>query len=360
MCFQINSIDVSRRVGIRSRPATRGLPVALPPGRMDRRIVRRQTAERRGRLLSVAVLADRGPLPESTRRGFSLIELLVVLLVIAIVVGLLLPAVQFARESGRRTACMNNLRQQTLALLDYEAQYRVFPAGAVDYMSLTTPCRTWMQSLLPFLGQLPVWDQANADYEASIAVPVGHQGHYTLISTFQCPSDPDSGVLHATHHFGNVACTNYLGVAGLDYEREDGVLHYDSRIRAADISDGLSTTLIVGERPPSPDFWYGWWYVGMRRWASGNGDCYLGVRERKYPAGPDVHTEVEDCPPGPYQFEAGQRGRQCDVFHFWSHHPGGAGFAMADGSVHFIGYGANEIMPALATRNGSEVVGAPE
>jgi prepilin-type processing-associated H-X9-DG protein len=106
-----------------------------------------------------------------------------------------------------------------------------------------------------------------------------------------------------------------------------------------------------GERPPSADFWYGWWYAGYGQAGTGSADMLLGVRERNL-GGPFV----SDCPAGPYHFREGRADNQCDLFHFWSLHPGGAHFLFADGSVRFLAYSADAILPALATRAGGEPV----
>ncbi|MFM7562898.1 MAG: H-X9-DG-CTERM domain-containing protein, partial [Planctomycetota bacterium] len=84
--------------------------------------------------------------------------------------------------------------------------------------------------------------------------------------------------------------------------------------------------------------------------AYGSPDMLLGARERN-----DGASKLEDCPPGPYRFSPGKQGQPCDTFHFWSYHSGGANFALADGSVHFLAFSADEILPLLATRAGGEV-----
>ncbi len=157
-----------------------------------------------------------------------------------------------------------------------------------------------------------------------------------------------------------MATTSYLGVNGTDWEAEDGIFYRDSATRFADIIDGTSNTLMIGERPPSPDFWYGWWYAGFGQQGTGSCDMLLGVRERKAPPLDGIKNYLEDCPDGPYHFETGKPGRQCDTLHYWSYHPGGAIFGFADGSVRFLSYGADEVMPQLATIAGGEVATVPE
>jgi prepilin-type processing-associated H-X9-DG protein len=148
-----------------------------------------------------------------------------------------------------------------------------------------------------------------------------------------------------------VAFTSYLGVSGADPLKLDGLLYLDSSTHFSDILDGTSHTVLVGERPPSADGLLGWWYAGEGQVQDGSGDMVLSVRERNTGAyGPG-------CPPGPYVFGPGRASDQCSAFHFWSPHSGGgAHFLFADGSVHFLPYSANPILPALATRAGGDVV----
>ncbi len=128
--------------------------------------------------------------------------------------------------------------------------------------------------------------------------------------------------------------------------------------RLGEIADGQSNTLLIGERPPSADFWYGWWYATGSGSIS-TGDVTLGVAELNpatAPGGQGTGTYLKDCPPGPYRYGPG-RNEQCDALHFWSYHWMGAHFALADGSVRLIPYGIDDAtMRGLATRSGGEVV----
>ncbi len=154
-----------------------------------------------------------------------------------------------------------------------------------------------------------------------------------------------------------VAFTSYLGISGQNQGSKDGMLFQNSRTRLEDATDGTSNTLLVGERPPSADFQFGWWYAGVGFHFSGAGDTILGVRETNLPP---IVPGAQKCPPGAYPFMPGSFSNECDMFHFWSPHPGGANFLFADGSVRLLSYSANAILPALASRAGGEVVTVPD
>src|SRR5262249_20575983 len=128
----------------------------------------------------------------------------------------------------------------------------------------------------------------------------------------------------------------------------NGILYWTSKVRIADVTDGTSNTLLVGERPPSVDLYYGWWFAGAGWDGSGEGDVVLGARAYNYAAS-------IGCPASSVGFQQGDLKNPCDQAHFWSLHIGGANFLFADGSVRFLTYSANSILPALCSRNGGEV-----
>ena len=109
---------------------------------------------------------------------------------------------------------------------------------------------------------------------------------------------------------------------------------------------------MAGERPPSADFQFGWWYAGAGQRFTGSADMILGVEEENI-----LLVTAGSCAPGVYKFGPGSLANQCDMFHFWSPHTGGANWVFADGSVHFIPYSADSVLPALATYAGKETDG---
>jgi prepilin-type processing-associated H-X9-DG protein/prepilin-type N-terminal cleavage/methylation domain-containing protein len=301
------------------------------------------------------------------RIGFTILEMLVVIVIIGIVIAMLLPAVQMVRESGRRTACSNNVRQLALGLMNFESSHGQLPMGLRSFEGLggasgSTATQyygmSWITRILPFIEQNAMWENAVEDYRYSPIPFRSHRGMQTVLPAVSCPSNSTTSELQWTHEGRLVALTDYLGVHGTNFQSRDGVFTYDEPIRLAEIGDGQSNTLLIGERPPSPDFWYGWWYA-TGSGSQSTGDVTLGVAELNpahVPGGQGIGTYLQDCPPGPYSYVAG-RNEQCDALHFWSNHSGGANFSMADGSVRLIVYTVGDaVMQALATRAGGETV----
>jgi prepilin-type N-terminal cleavage/methylation domain-containing protein len=203
------------------------------------------------------------------RMGFTLVELLVVIAVIGVLVGLLLPAVQAAREAGRRAQCSNHLRQLGLALHNYHDTLRQFPPSYVantrdpgrDPETFDGPSGfAWGALLLPFLEQRPIhdsfdfrrpcWDSVNLPYAS------------TTIKTFLCPSssglrDPFEMKDGAGSVVGRFAINHYVANAGQEEpwgqtledwsSLADGPMYRNSSTRAADVGDGLSNTVFLGE-----------------------------------------------------------------------------------------------------------------
>jgi prepilin-type N-terminal cleavage/methylation domain-containing protein/prepilin-type processing-associated H-X9-DG protein len=290
------------------------------------------------------------------RRAFTLVELVVVIALIAVLAGLLLPAVQGVRSAVLRVHCANHLKQIGLALHQYHDSQGSLPPGC-SYRNGADPHphMSWCTRLLPFLEQEALWQQALRAFalERFFERVPPHTGLGTVVPIFTCRTD---GRVLSPWDFGpfQAAFTSYLGVEGINQYSKDGLLFLDSRVRLTDVTDGTSNTLMVGERPPSADRSLGWWYAGWGQSKDGSAEMVLGVKEI------NVHRRFSQCPRGPYEFGPGDVDNPCDVFHFWSPHTGGANFVFADGSVRFLRYSVTALMPALATRNGGEPVSPPD
>ena len=296
---------------------------------------------------------------DSRRTGVSLIQTLVVVAITGVLVGLTLAGVQRVRASAARAQCQNNLRQIGLGLANHHTAHGRLPVGVTKTANAESfPLMSWQTRLLPFIEQEAVWRQAIEAIRTHPQTFSDDPPHpfATVIPTYGCPADPRVREPVMARGRLRVALTSYLGSAGTRHSRRDGVLFRDSKVRFADLTDGTSNTLLAGERPPSPDMWVGWWYAGYGIDYNGTADLVLGVRERNSVTDP----AFPDCGQGFAHYRPGRFDAMCDVMHFWSPRPGGGNFLFADGSVRFLVYSADDILPALATRAGGETVTVPE
>ncbi len=311
------------------------------------------------------------------RNGFTLIELLVVIAIIAILIGLLLPAVQKVREAANRILCQNNLKQMGLALIGYHDIYGYFPPAIAESVGnkprLPKQWISWMGRTLRFVEQDNLAATMDAAFASQKDMPnpfldPPHVGLATPLALYRCPADSRQYqatlVLEPGFQPITVAFTGFLGVSGTNLRAKDGVLYWNSAVRIGDITDGTSSTLLAGERPPSWDLVFGWWYAGAGQLDqagglpnSGSLDVTLGSGEFNLRT-VDI-PEMNACADGPFRFGPGTINNPCDQFHFWSLHSGGSNFLFADGSVHFLTYEAADILPALSTRAGGEVAQLP-
>ena len=209
------------------------------------------------------------------RRAFTLVELLVVIAIIGILIGLLLPAIQAARESGRRTQCLNNLKQCGVALLAYHDDHNAFPVGNVAPPPNGAGIGGWwgfQARILPYLESKNVYDLCNFTYNGPCWGWIGIQAAKNnspatmVLDCCKCPDDPLRNALAHDPQYGNAyGCTNYLGVMGTTNTAGDGILlhgNYNSAISLAKVTDGSSHTIIMGERGISNNL-YGWPYCGV-------------------------------------------------------------------------------------------------
>ena len=311
--------------------------------------------------------------PPRPRPGFTLVELLVVIAIIGILIALLLPAVQAAREAVRRSQCQNNLKQITLAVQNFSDAHRHLPHNQYgDYTQpaafggwgATSQSWSWLSAILPYFEERVVYDAGGIPNLAlANSAALG-----TPIAGFLCPSDlVVSPLLVSSHYLKNqtVAATNYKGVTGANFcwgdwansmpgdqgcdpwEYGDGIIYpmdWLTNKTWARVSDGLSHTMLAGEQ------------VWNSTRASCDTPCYgLGyawahaVESTASAAMPPNATR-----PGgsPYAVDDWQ-----NLNGFGSRHPAGAEYAFADGSVHFL---ADEIFLTtyhqLATIAGEEII----
>ena len=312
-------------------------------------------------------------------RGFTLVELLVVIAIIAVLIGLLLPAVQTVREAARRASCTNNLKQLATAADHFHNDHGKFPTGArlpVYVGDRPNGGINLMIELLPYIEQSNTFERWDYNDNRKNVAGGTTATQAQVIRILLCPSDPlPEHVVHVTAEaappwsWGFYAMTSYGGNAGMRsfhpgdppaFPRltRDGIFSLDSSVRLADITDGTSNTFLFGERfHPDPEFerrkplffptvgpldgWGKWGFV-----AKGIGHVTL------HTAAP---IDYRVPPEGDY---SAVENRLCA---FGSGHPGGANFAFADGSVRFLSDRTPlPILQALCTRRSGEVVSAAD
>ena len=318
------------------------------------------------------------------RRAFTLVELLVVIAIIGILVALLLPAVQAAREAARRSQCVNNMKQINLALLQYEGAKKRFPAArkGCDGLGLSYPgvdCSSKTSSagyelglhgasafvfILPYIEEQALYDQFRVDvvsiWDTSnpptwVSEPDVKIAVATRPAAYVCPSDGDLPRLAEYKHLvparNEVATGSYANVAGtqgplsasLKYAN-DGVFFYNRRIKVSEITDGLSHTLFTGETIQ------GDLAIGSNIWTNGNrvnSTMRVACNPINWPPGDKngLCSSVTDALTGTNIANGA----------FQSRHPGGANFAYGDGHITFLPDSIDlTVYKGLATRAGGE------
>jgi prepilin-type N-terminal cleavage/methylation domain-containing protein/prepilin-type processing-associated H-X9-DG protein len=257
------------------------------------------------------------------RSGFTLVELLVVIAIIGVLVALLLPAVQAAREAARRTSCLNNLSQLGLASHNYEFHFESLPPGVVNPDG---PIRnepkgihvSWVVKLLPYLEQNVL--ASKFDESAGAYAPVNAQVRATRIGSLLCPSSP----IPDSNEAATVARSSYVGChhdaeAPIDAHNH-GLLFLNSKVRYSEIYDGTSMTILLGEALTSSE--------GLG-WVSGTRSTLRNTSkiERGGPYLPPQAGTAAD---------ASETSGSLTVGGFGSYHPGGINVSFADGSTRFL------------------------
>ncbi len=291
------------------------------------------------------------------RRGFTLLELLVVIAIIAILIGLLLPAVQKVREAASRMKCTNNLKQLGLAMHNYHDRQGTFPPASINYgPDGTTPwpiVHGWGPFILPDIEQQALYDLYR--WDVAHFHPANNPVGATQLPIFQCPSaEPNRyATMGPFAYFGTRgACGDYAYTSGVDPALAIG----DSRgvltpaptpTGFKDITDGTSNTILLTEDAGRPRLW--------QAGKAGPDQVVAGGPWTGFKNGITLRGSTPDgmMKPGPCAINCTN---DREVYSF---HTGGANAVFADGSVHFLKATIDiRILAGLITRAGGEVLGS--
>jgi prepilin-type N-terminal cleavage/methylation domain-containing protein/prepilin-type processing-associated H-X9-DG protein len=310
------------------------------------------------------------PTPKK-HRGFTLIELLVVIAIIGVLVGLLLPAVQAAREAVRRSACSNKIRQIALGMHQHHDAMRTFPFGqVVPWMRQLKPDgtyttslsnikldrRCWMHMICPYLEMTDLYDEIMTSVTLNNAWPFLLPSAYAQHPLFMCPTDANAGKI-ARHPSAGARgfCGNYLAAAasgsfggngeGMDL---DGIVYAVSKTKISDVTDGLTKTVLLAESVVVPDPTNGPDLRGGY-FNSASGNTLFSTRHQPNTSVGDALHAANNWPP------KAPTGSSNYVQYSRSWHSGGVNVAMADGSTRFVIDTVDAaVWTAAGSRNGSE------
>lgn len=296
-----------------------------------------------------------------SRRGFTLIELLVVIAIIAILIGLLLPAVQKVRAAAARTQCVNNLKQIGLACHNYHDTNGSLPPGYfaggayVDGATDTAPGWGWATFIIPFVEQDNLFRQIDLTQPVQSAMAI-----QTLVPVYLCPADIyPAGSFPLTDATFTPVCraapSSYAATCGPDASDVAdptglGVFYRNSAIRLTDVTDGTSQTVMIGERA---------WAQSNGIWAGApSGAVMRAGTQNPWTASTAVASALVLAHNNWINILTDSDGGLDD---FSSNHPGGVNLLFGDGSVHFLRSitspgQEHDDFQALGTRSGSEVI----